>query len=287
MGTLYGSLLLLLLVVLLLSFSPTESEGFRLLARGSSSRRLQFGGRYIPPANRNDTTLQGWESQAAALTRPTADLAVSNLPPSTAKGRPCVVLDIGANVGTFTGQVSSMRPDCAIYAFEPVAELFSYTKDKFQGNPKVTVVHAALCKEPRTDTIYRNTTGNKGWNTLSDQHGESSPTMIREEITCLRFDDFASSLAGEGRPLPGPPGFVKIDVEGAEWEVFRGMHHELEAWKTQGPLPVMAIEIGFGAATHPHWAEEASEFEWLFAHGYERIHYEVPTTTDVVLRPIP
>ena len=60
------------------------------------------------------------------------------------------------------------------------------------------------------------------------------------------------------------PSFVKIDVEGAEYRVLRGMLPVLEQWPTK---PAILCEIGWGTA-HPEWQQELAAFDRLFALGY-------------------
>jgi hypothetical protein len=60
------------------------------------------------------------------------------------------------------------------------------------------------------------------------------------------------------------PGFIKIDVEGAEHFVLRGM---LESLRAARPRPAILCEIGW-ANTHPEWAEELRAFQALEQVGY-------------------
>ena len=60
------------------------------------------------------------------------------------------------------------------------------------------------------------------------------------------------------------PTFIKIDVEGAEYLVLRGMLESFRKWKT---LPVILCEVGWGN-THPNWDEELEVFNELKKIGY-------------------
>jgi len=233
---------------------------------------------YTPIGERNEQALEQWDQKTLAACAHIAQHAAS------VQRTPCVMIDVGANVGAFSRQVMQLRPDCTVYAFEPVDELYSYAKDKLAGNAKAFLNHAALCAAPGTSTIYRNQTGNKGWNTMETNASKSS--MAAETITCVKFDDYAAS-EGPGLPLPGPPAFVKIDVEGYEYSVINGMHEQFTQWQAAGKLPILHIEVGWGVNGHPNWAAEEAEFEWLFAHGYQRFDYKVITaTTNVQVNPI-
>ena len=60
------------------------------------------------------------------------------------------------------------------------------------------------------------------------------------------------------------PDFIKIDVEGAEYRVLRGMLGSLARWH---PKPVILCEVGWGRR-HPQFAEEVAAFDDLAALGY-------------------
>lgn len=236
------------------------------------------GPNYIPPTARDNAALQAWEARIAPFTLAVAAQAAQL---SRQWSGPCAVLDVGANVGTFPRQFLQLRPDCFVYAFEPVADLYSYMFDRYAGYPNVVVENLALCESTHTAKIYKNmTSGNRGWNTMEERIANGTP-MRQEAIECITFDEYVATRKG---PLTAPLRFAKIDVEGFEWSVLRGMHNQLQATQWQ-ELPFLAVEIGFGYAKHPRWGEEVAEFEWLFQHGYRRFDYQVATTTEMLIMP--
>ena len=60
------------------------------------------------------------------------------------------------------------------------------------------------------------------------------------------------------------PSLIKVDVEGAEYRVFRGMFGSLRKWQ---PLPVVLCEVGWGES-HPKWEEEMSVSREMSQIGY-------------------
>ena len=85
------------------------------------------------------------------------------------------------------------------------------------------------------------------------------------------------------------PTFIKIDVEGAEYLVLRGMLDSLRKW---APLPVILCEVGWGSS-HPKWDEELEVFRQLKEIGYticdlngqEMDEKSITSTTDILLIP--
>lgn len=95
--------------------------------------------------------------------------------------------------------------------------------------------------------------GNLGWNTLVSQKATSNMTKVR--IRLKPFDTCGIDVT---------PSLIKVDVEGAEYRVFRGMLGSLRKWH---PLPVVLCEVGWGQS-HPAWEEEMSVFTEMKRIGY-------------------
>ena len=71
--------------------------------------------------------------------------------------------------------------------------------------------------------------------------GERAQSMTPQQIKVRRFDGIGLTVV---------PSVVKIDVEGAEYLVLRGL---LPAIRTWDPRPPILCEIGWGAKGHPAW----------------------------------
>jgi FkbM family methyltransferase len=122
--------------------------------------------------------------------------------------------DIGANIGFFTCLFSSLAgPGGKVISFEPL----SATREMLQENlalnrmQNVEVLPLAVGAEDGKARIYfRDARRGEGTASLYPTGGRSNS----EEITIARIDTFAAGLSA--------PDFVKIDVEGAQDEVWRG-----------------------------------------------------------------
>lgn len=129
-----------------------------------------------------------------------------------------IVFDVGANVGIWSECVLKHRPGAKIFAFEPTQENFdiiskkSYQK-KFKsykfamGQNESTVDFCFYPNNTGLSTKYRRFTAEK-------LHGEGEP--ICTKVIQTTIDMFAK------RNNLNKINFIKIDVEGAELDVFKG-----------------------------------------------------------------
>jgi FkbM family methyltransferase len=191
-----------------------------------------------------------------------------------------VIFDIGANIGYFTLLLTeSLNFKGSAYLFEPVPHLAELCKKTFSDVPfGVTVFDFGLSDKDTEEDIFIADTGNLGWNTIVSQRTTSNMTKIR--IRLMSFDTCG---------IDATPSFIKIDVEGAEYQVLRGMLGSIRKWR---PLPVVLCEVGWGQS-HPAWDEEMDIFSQIQLIGYticdlDGLPIDVDTlqkTTDVLFIP--
>lgn len=133
-----------------------------------------------------------------------------------------IAFDIGANIGQ---TVDKLLPNYdKIICFEPNPNLVTIIKDKFFNNDKVTIEELGL-----SDKIEI-----KKFN-ISNSHVVS--TFSEDWINNSRFTnvynwdisiDVKTTTLDEVIDKYGTPYFIKIDVEGYEYEVFKGLTKLLE-----------------------------------------------------------
>lgn len=166
-----------------------------------------------------------------------------------------VIFDVGANIGYFTFLLAErLNFKGSAYLFEPVPHLAELCKTTFRDvSFGVTVFDFGLSDRDAEEAIFIAGNGNLGWNTLVSQMATSD--MKKVPIRLKSFDTCGIDVT---------PSLIKVDVEGAEYKVFRGMVDSLKKWK---PLPVVLCEVGWGQS-HPAWEEEMSVFTEMKQIGY-------------------
>lgn len=126
------------------------------------------------------------------------------------------VVDAGANVG-YTARVfaRAVESPCRVYAFEPDATNFRRLK-RFAKNDRIVPLHSAVGEREGTAELWHND-AHPGDHRIAagDMRGRRTSTV---PITTI--DAFA-------RTLDHPIRFVKIDVQGYEPAVLRGMRETL------------------------------------------------------------
>ena len=125
-----------------------------------------------------------------------------------------VFLDVGANVGFYSIGLKRLHPALRIHAFEPVPD----TADLFERNCRlnqcsdITLHRFALSAEPGETTFYVHPQMSVA---ASQQNILGGPEPRKVSCRLVPLDDIAAGL-------PAPVDFIKCDVEGAEWFVFKG-----------------------------------------------------------------
>ena len=125
-----------------------------------------------------------------------------------------VCWDIGANIGFFTCLFSSLTgPGGKVVAFEPLSATREMLRENLALNrlSNVQVLPVAIGSEDgRTRIYFRDALLGEGTASMYP----SGERRNSEEISVVRLDAIAAGLPA--------PDFVKIDVEGAQEDVWRG-----------------------------------------------------------------
>ncbi len=129
-----------------------------------------------------------------------------------------VVLDIGANIGYYTILAARrVGPGGRVFAFEPDPRNFALLQKNLRANrcANVHVERKAVSDCTGTIMLYLDEL-NKGDHAIYDVGGRRSI-----EVGAVRLDDYFSDYTGK-------IDLIKIDVQGAEGRVLRGMPGLLE-----------------------------------------------------------
>jgi len=134
-----------------------------------------------------------------------------------------VSLDIGANDGTITMYLCKFTPH--VYCFEPVPRMVDHLKRKF-NDCNVTIENCALGNANENLSLSIPRVGSKRYETRSSLIknfendfilGEKVTDVEKIRVAVKRLDDFNINNIG----------FMKIDVEGFEFDVLKGIENTI------------------------------------------------------------
>jgi FkbM family methyltransferase len=170
-----------------------------------------------------------------------------------------VVWDVGANMGLFTFAAAGFAgPTGRVYAFEPDAVMARLLRRSAQLNPGSAPVEVIPCAISESVSLARfNIARRSRTSNFLEGFGMSQTGGIREVETVLTV-----SLDWLAQHIP-LPGVLKIDVEGAELNVFRGA---LQMLKASRPLLIFELK-------RPHWEEISRMLHDL---GYTLYNSDLP-----------
>ncbi len=147
-----------------------------------------------------------------------------------------VFFDIGANMGIYSAFAASRIGDGVVYAFEPHAQNFTLLTETIALNGLAGVIRPlslALGARSELQPFYYSSlvSGSSG------SQVEASPMAVTESILYeLKFCECIDSLIEQ--PAFSLPNLVKIDVDGNELNILRGMEKVLSA----GSIRSMQVE---------------------------------------------
>lgn len=143
------------------------------------------------------------------------------------------IFDIGAHIGLFSVISSRLTgPTGKVFAFEPSGQTYSLLNKTIAINniTNIRAVHAAVGAGPGEITFYVSPV--KGDNSNSLVSYKTDRELIPEKVKMYNIDSFM-----EEKNLDSVR-FMKIDVEGAEYDALRGAEKTL---KTMKPVCTLGI----------------------------------------------
>lgn len=160
-----------------------------------------------------------------------------------------VVYDIGANTGYY-GILAATKFDATVHSFEPIPEHVSCIKESSRINGKKdAVITHAIALGSKQASLELSLAGS-GSTLTKNFLGESSAPTITVAVETL-----------DSLNLPAPH-FIKIDVEGYEWEVLQGAQKTI---KNHRPVCFIEIAKTFSERNfvHKNWNDIIDFFQGL------------------------
>lgn len=206
----------------------------RAIAKKAGLRLLAFAG-----SNPRDTF---WDLNGILKWQPHnsgEDWFINNCLPAMLSGiENPGILDVGANIGTYSKSLAEALPQACCYALEPNPKAFLLLSQNATQTPNIIPLNlgASNQKSELTLYVYANETHTEHASiyrgVFQDLHGDSTPT----EVVCQleRIDDLV-----EHHTLPNAIHFIKVDTEGHELQALQGAHRTIH----QGHVRVVQFEF--------------------------------------------
>jgi FkbM family methyltransferase len=168
-----------------------------------------------------------------------------------------VILDIGTNIGVTNLFFTSQNPNVKVYGFEPHPQTFKRALDNFEANHtgRNFVYNIGLGDRKGVMKLYEVNEHNPGMNRLFADEKEEYPY---KEVQIETLDSFMKSKG------IAAPEFIKIDVEGFEYQVLQGGLETLKA------KPVLFIELD-DSNLRENNSSASQLVDLLFRIGYSKI----------------
>jgi FkbM family methyltransferase len=161
-----------------------------------------------------------------------------------------IVLDIGANIGLHSIYFSSLAKEGCILSFEPSLTTFKFLAENVANIPNIVPINLAISNEGKVASFYH--TSDNAYSSLMDTRRKAVVSIVK--VPCMKVDDVVSGLC------LNRVDFVKIDVEGLEFEVLKGMVEVISKYQ-----PVIFCEIYKGESSNQR-PDETVQF--LIEKGY-------------------
>jgi len=132
-----------------------------------------------------------------------------------------VIYDIGANIGNHTVYFAKAAPNAQIFAFEPMPDNFAMLEKNITDNgfsKRVKAFPVAVGETKGSVSMRIMTEGNNGTATIVEMDDNSNELHTTHTVEVIAIDDLN---------LPSPD-FIKLDVEGYELPVLKGMEKTLQ-----------------------------------------------------------
>lgn len=171
-----------------------------------------------------------------------------------------VMFDIGANVGYFSMIAASSNTKNLVFAFEPVKKNFDRARYNFDLNKLSNIKIFKNVVSNNNDVVNINIGNERNWGMSSVvQHDFLSGE--KEEVKSIVLDDFIKEQGVKKLDI------VKIDVEGFELNVLKGMDNTIKELK-----PKILIEIlDKNLNSNGNSAEDIYSLLWSYGYKSYRI----------------
>ncbi len=168
-----------------------------------------------------------------------------------------VVLDIGANVGNWSAALIEQNPKCRVFAFEPSPATHATLKKRAEGRAQWRVFQAGMGDQEGVLSFCDYGDNSVLSSFVSREASIGLQPQRRLEAPVTTVDAF---LAREKLDLVD---FVKIDTEGYEMKVLRGMKQALKSHR------IGLIQFEYGGTWLDAGETLSKANDWFKDHHYQ------------------
>ncbi len=155
-----------------------------------------------------------------------------------------VFFDIGANVGIYAIYAALRYPDSQLYAFEPYLKNINHlvANARLNGVKNLVPLYMGLSDGNGVEKLYvkdeRFGASGSQIGSNVDEHGKAYEVLDEEFVPVMTVDSFVATMN------VAVPDHIKIDVDGIESRIIRGMTHTLAQPRVKSVL----VEVNLDAA---------------------------------------
>ena len=179
------------------------------------------------------------------------------------------LFDVGFNRGYFAETWLEIFPDSEIFGFEPIPDIFKIAKETFKNDNKVKIYNFGLSDEAGKMNFYYLLDGLDGCSGLYRRPVYDKFKYKEINVDIRIFDTFRHNF-----PMAN---FIKIDVEGAELKVLKGMKLYLKEAKPE------FIHFESGDCTTDQKITFKEIWEFLESYNYEIMNRDFVITPAVAI----
>ncbi len=153
------------------------------------------------------------------------------------------VFDVGANIGELTIMFARFADEGQVHAFEASGAAFEHLTQicRATGRSNIVLNQAAVMDHEGVASLYVYDAEHSSWNSLArrplENYGITLTAIATEEVKAITIDTYCEKMGVKTIDL------LKVDVEGAEYQVLLGARRMLEA------KSVRCIVFEFGQTT--------------------------------------
>ncbi len=145
-------------------------------------------------------------------------------------------IDVGVNIGLWTSEVIKyINPPSTVHCFEPLSSNYEILVNKFNQDSRIKLNNYGLSKENQDSEIYT-VTRDSGMTSLYQRRLDHFGYVMKntETVTLITLDEYCFNNKIDWID------YLKMDVEGHEFDVLKGSKNMLESKK----IGIIQFEFG-------------------------------------------